>query len=363
MILQRLRLFNFRVYREQAFHPSPGLNLLTGPNGAGKTAVLEALHLLSAARSFRARKESELCHWGQGECRIEGTFLTDREQERNLSLSWRRSDGEWKKQAGFQGDPVARLADFLGCVPCSLFTPGDLSLVHGSPSIRRRYLDLILSKMYPLHLLELSRLRKVLTSRNALLRQNRPEKEFRPWNKLLFELSLTVGRRREQLAAELAGHCADFYFRLTDHEHSLRLNYKRCWPVEWDAFESKLEEVHPRERLQGSTLLSPQKDELEIQCRERSLRLYGSQGEQRLVALCLRLAEAQQLALQKEEKAILLLDDAFSELDPERKARLLSLLPEFSQVFLSSASPLDLKSVEHREHRILQGRIETFVEE
>ena len=136
MVVQRLRLFNFRVYQEQVFSPAPGLNVLTGSNGAGKTAILEALHLLSAARSFRARRENELCRWSQSNCLIEGDFRTDLNHGRHLSLSWQRADGEWKKEASFQGDKVAKLADFLGCVPLSLFTPDDLELVSGSPSVR-----------------------------------------------------------------------------------------------------------------------------------------------------------------------------------------------------------------------------------
>lgn len=351
MILKRLRLYNFRLFAERIFEPEPGLNLLTGPNGSGKTCVLEALHLLSAARSFRAKKENELCRWGQSDCMVEGTLETQSGHQRLLSLSWQRQEGEWKKQASFQGDSVARLADFLGCIPLSLFTPGDLALVSGAPAVRRRYLDLMLSKMSPLHLQELARLKTVLASRNALLRQGRPRRETRPWDQLLYQLSLTVGKRREELVLSLNDICQGFFARLTSKEKGIELSYKQCWPADWDEFQARLEELHPREVMRGATLLSPHKDDLEIHRQERSLRTYGSQGEQRLVALCLRLAEAGQLARQKNERAILLLDDAFSELDPERKARLLAILPDFSQVFLTSASPLDMDTVPHSEHR------------
>lgn len=356
MILQHLRLFNFRGFQEQLFSPEPGLNLLSGPNGAGKTTLLEALHLLSAARSFRAKKENELCRWGQSQCLVEGHFMTADGHSRNLNLSWQRSEGEWRKQAGFQGDSVARLADFLGCVPLSLFTPSDLNLVGGAPSVRRRYIDLMLSKMSPLHLQELARLKTVLSSRNALLRQGRPARETKPWDKLLFDLSLTVGRRRESLVLSLNEICQTLFERLTSKERGIQLIYRRCWPTDWDEFQARLHELHPREAQRGVTLLSPHKDELDIQRQERSLRLYGSQGEQRLVALCLRLAEAKRLAEQKDEPAILLLDDAFSELDPERRARLLALLPDFSQVFLTSASPLEI-TVPYSVHRFSEGSL------
>jgi len=357
MLLKRLRLHNFRVYREQVFQPARGLNLLVGPNGSGKTAVLEALHLMSAARSFRAKREAEVVKWNQDGCRIEGTFQTDSGHPRDLSLSWSRHNGEWKKQATFQRDEVARLADFLGCVPLSLFTPNDLSLVSGSPSVRRKYLDLMLSKMYPLHLQEMSRLKKVLSSRNALLRQERPLAELKPWNTLLHQLSVSVGGRRQKLVAELAEACQQFHSELTGTERKVKLEYRPCWPESQDEFQARLADAYERERQMGSTLISPQKDELGIHLGGKSLRTYGSQGEQRLVALCLRLSEARQLAGQKNEQAILLLDDAFSELDLERRERLLHLLPSFSQVLLTSATPVDLPQVEYTVHEIRQGEV------
>lgn len=357
MILKRLRLFQFRVYQEQIFHPKPGLNLLTGPNGAGKTAILEAIHLLSAARSFRAKREQEVCLWNQSRCLIEGNFTSDEGHGRELSLSWQRQEGEWKKQATFQGDPVARLADFLGCVPLSLFTPNDLSLVSGAPSVRRRYLDLMLSKMSSLHLQELARLKKVLGSRNSLLRQGRPRAEIRPWDQLLHQLSVTVGRRRQELVSELNELCSHFLGQLHGDSSKIELVYKRCWPVEPELFFERLDELFEREQQRGASLMSPQKDDLEIQRQGRSLRIYGSQGEQRLVALCLRLAEAKQLAQRKTESAILLLDDAFSELDPEKKEKLLAVLPEFSQVLITSASPLQVPSSDFHLHQVREGQI------
>ena len=357
MILARLRLHNFRVYSEQEFQPQAGLNLLVGPNGSGKTAILEALHLLSAARSFRARREAEVVMWSTDAGRIDGVFQTDGGHPRELSLSWRRQNGEWKKQATFQRDEVARLADFLGCVPLRLFTPNDLSLLNGPPSVRRKYLDLMLSKIYPLHLQEMSRLKKVLSSRNALLRQGRPRAELKPWNSLLFDLSLTVGRRREDLVEKLGRACREYLAALTGLENAVALQYRRCWPEVEDEFNRRLEEMYEREKQVGSTLLSPQKDELGIHLKGKSLRTYGSQGEQRLVALCLRLSEASHLAEQKSENAILLLDDAFSELDPDRRERLLRLLPSFSQVILTSAVPVDLPEVRHTMHRICDGEV------
>jgi DNA replication and repair protein RecF len=357
VVLERLKLFSFRLYEELVFEPRPGLNVLVGGNGAGKTALLEAAHLLSAARSFRARRETELVRWGQPACRVEGVFRTDRGRTRSLSLSWMRQEGEWSKSASFQGDKVARLADFLGCVPCSLFTPGDLDLVAGSPSVRRRYLDLQLSKMQPAHLLDLAQLKKVLSSRNSLLRQGRPARELAPWETLLFELSLRVGERRERLVAELDQTCRELHRELAGEEAEVSLRYRRCWPLEREEFRQRLKEVYPKERQQGMTLLSPQKDELEIHNQGRSLRLYGSQGQQRTLALCLRLAEARALSDHQGEGAILLLDDVFSELDAERRGRLLQLLPGFAQVLVTSTSPVEGASPQLTMHQVAHGRV------
>jgi DNA replication and repair protein RecF len=278
-----------------------------------------------------------------------------------LSLAWTRSEGEWSKSATFQGDKVARLADFLGCVPCSLFTPDDLALVAGSPSVRRRYLDLQLSKTMPAHLLDLAQLKKVLSSRNSLLRQGRPPRELAPWETLLYDLSVRVGERRERLVAELDVTCRDFHVQLAGQDGGeVSLRYRRCWPVEREEFRQRLKEIYEKERQQGTTLLSPQKDELEIHNSGRPLRLYGSQGQQRTLALCLRLAEARSLSEHHGEGSILLLDDVFSELDPERRQRLLSLLPSFAQVLVTSAAPIDLDGASGATvHRVGGGRVIT----
>lgn len=358
MVLERLKLYHFRLYEELDLEPAPGLNLLMGGNGAGKTALLEAAHLLSAARSFRAKREQELVRWGQPACRVEGHFRTDRGRARNLSLAWTRSEGVWSKSATFQGDKVPRLADFLGCVPSSLFTPDDLALVAGSPSGRRRYLDLQLSKMMPAHLMDLAQLKKVLSSRNSLLRQGRSQRELAPWETLLYDLSLRVGERRERLVGQLDLTCREFHAALAgEGGEGVSLKYRRCWPVDREEFRQRLREVYPKERLQGTTLLSPQKDELEIHNEGRPLRLYGSQGQQRTLALCLRLAEARNLSEHLEEGAILLLDDVFSELDGERRERLLALLPSFAQVLVTSATPVDCLGQASARHQVGGGQV------
>jgi DNA replication and repair protein RecF len=363
VVLERLKLYSFRLYEELVFEPQAGLNLLLGGNGAGKTALLEAAHLLSAARSFRARREQELVRWGQAACRVEGHFRTDKGRQRQLSLSWTRSEGEWVKSATFQGDRVARLADFLGCVPCSLFTPDDLALVAGSPTLRRRYLDLQLSKTVPAHLQDLAQLKKVLSARNRVLRQGRPARELAPWESLLYDLSLRIGQRRELLVQELDGLCGEFHGALVGDEAGgeISLRYRRCWPTDREEFRQRLREVYEKERQQGSTLLSPQKDELEIHNQGRSLRLYGSQGQQRTLALCLRLAEARSLSEHHGEGAVVLLDDVFSELDSERRERLLALLPSFAQVLVTSATPLDHPLRQGAVYRVGEGRVRSGV--
>lgn len=357
MILERLRLYGFRPYSEQLFEPKPGVNILNGHNGAGKTAILEAITMLSSARSFRAKREQEIVKWGHSSCQIQGLFKTDKGHSRELSLSWVRQDGEWTKTATFQNDKLQRLSDFLGCVPLSLFTPSDLDLVSGSPNVRRKYLDLQLSKMHPLHLQDLTKLKKVIASRNSLLRQARPKKEVHPWNKLLFELSVKVGQRRENLVSTLGAACLEFHQELTGASLNLQLGYKRCWPQDWDEFNARLEDLFEREQQRGMSLMSPQKDDLDIQTEGRSLRIYGSQGQQRTLALCLRLAEARQLSAHQNEGAILLLDDAFSELDPQRRQRLMRLLPQFSQVFITTSDEPPEFSVDSHRFSIQEGRL------
>lgn len=362
MRLSSLELTNFRLYEQLRLCAGEGLTVLTGRNAQGKTAFLEAIYVLASARSFRAQSEAELIRWGQSEGSIAAVLERDSGRKRRLEVRWQKSGRGVKKTALLMGRPIVRLADFLGELPVALFTPEDLALVGGSPSGRRRYLNLLLCKLYPAYLSNLANYQKALAQRNQLLREGNPRpEELAPWDSLLIDLGSRLIERRHQLSLQLADQLAYFYRALGAEEAELTCGYLPGAPAEADNFAARLAETRRAELRQRRTLVGPHRDDLSLHLGGRELRRYGSQGQQRTAALALRLSEAHLLSELGQEKAIVLLDDCFSELDPGRQTRLLELLSHYPQVFVTSATPLNLPQKAHT-LTVEQGRIDTRAE-
>lgn len=341
VVLERLELLDFRNYRELELDLPSGLVLLVGENAQGKTALLEALYLLGTSRSFRASREAELVRWGCLEARVRAVFRRDLGLARELEVNWvRAGDGGLERRILRNGAPLRRLADLLGEVPMALFTPGDLSLIQGSPQGRRRFLDLLLCKVSPLYLASLTRYGSVLRQRNELLRR-RPAPtlpELAPWDEQLATASGVLVPRRQQVVGSLQEAVTDIFRRLSDSPCDLRLNYRPAAPPDPEGFLSALRARHREEMSRGSTQVGPHRDDLELLLDGRSLQRYGSQGQHRSAALALRLAEARVMGESLEEGALVLLDDCLSELDVGRGQRLLEILAGYRQVFLTTTT-------------------------
>lgn len=341
MILERLELSLFRNYEALALDVPPGLNLMVGENAQGKTSLLEAVYLLGTSRSFRAAHDAELVRWGGESSRVHARLRRDDGVPRDLDIRWSRAErGRLSREVLRNRLPVRRLSDFLGEVPLALFVPGDLALVQGGPEARRRYLDLLLCKLYPAYLGALARMQQVLRQRNELLRRKPAPStaDLEPWDRQLAATAAVVSARRGAAVAEL-GREADALFRhLSDAPAELSLEYRPCGPGSEEEFLAVLAARRREELARGTSLLGPHRDDLELLLEGRSLRRFGSQGQQRSAALALRLAEARFLGAVSGEGALVLLDDCFSELDPGRRARLLEILREWRQVFVTTTA-------------------------
>lgn len=242
------------------------------------------------------------------------------------------------------GQPVRKLADFLGELPLALFTPEDLQLVWGPPAERRRYLDLLLCKLYPAYLGALTRYQRCLKERSALLR--RPDlraPELEPWDDILVTLGAELTARRERLCDPLAGAVRTLYHELSGEPADLSLRYRPSGSADPQAFAESLRSRRAEELRMKACLVGPHRDELALGLGGREVRRFGSQGQRRTLALALRLAQARLLGEIGGESALVLLDDCFSELDPDRQRRLLGALRGVPQVFITTATPLELE--------------------
>jgi DNA replication and repair protein RecF len=329
--LEWVEFADFRNYRSLSLSPAPSLNILTGPNAQGKTNLLEGIAFLLVGRSFRSAKLAELSYWDSAGAVVTGQIRrmeTTRPLRRTVSP---REDGAWMVSG--EGCPWAR------AIP---FGWQDLAILTNGPQARRNFLDGFAGKIYPAHLTALNRYRQILARRNHLLQGGLDMSPLRerlaPWNQQLVRVGLELLSRRRTAATVLGAEAARLYPQLAG-EGQVGLEYHCALgpdPTEAsfaEAVESRLVD----EMRRGQTLSGPHRDDLLIEVDGRDLRTFGSRGQQRLMALALRLAEAGPVAEAVGSSPVLLLDDALSELDPTVQSRVLEHISRAGQVFLTTA--------------------------
>ncbi|MEK7372946.1 MAG: DNA replication and repair protein RecF [candidate division NC10 bacterium] len=331
MHIQWIYLSDFRNFRTLSYSPASTLNVVTGPNAQGKTNLLEAISLLLVGRSFRAAKPVDLPRWD-----AEGATLTGQVCRGDMTRPIRRSvarrqDGAWAVMG--EGAPWAR------AIP---FGWQDVAVVGGGPQGRRNFLDGFAGKIFPAHLPGLGRYRQILARRNSLLQagiEGGPgEARIEPWDHQLAREGIELLHRRRRALAELADEVSRLYPVLAGGGE-VRLAYQGA--LEEGVTEARfVEEIRARRRdevRRGQTLVGPHRDDVAIEMDGRDMRSFGSRGQQRLMALVLRLAEAGPVERAVGSPPVLLLDDALSELDAEVQRNVLRHVEASGQVFLTSA--------------------------
>jgi DNA replication and repair protein RecF len=348
MGITALWVTDFRCFETVEFSPEPGVTVIHGANGTGKTSLLEAIGLLATMKSFRGANRESMVRRGADRAIVRGEVLNgDRKVLIESELPLGRPG---RIQANRQ--VVRRVADLGGVLRISVFSPEDLALVQGGPSGRREFLDscLVVGDVATEALV--GEVERILRQRAALLRQQKKGEigeSLDIWDERLGFSGTRLAEAREAFVAELSGPAADAYAYLADDASMLELGYERSW--EGDLRESLLA-GRPDDLRHQVTGRGPHRDELVMTLNGMPARSQASQGEQRTIALALRLAFHEMLTRRFGEPPILLLDDVFSELDERRSALLAERLPK-GQVLLASAArpPAMLKGslVEMRE--------------
>jgi len=365
MIIRDLQITNFRNIRSLSMTPHERLSLLAGKNGQGKSAILEAIGFLLTGRSFRTFRESELIQWHSKHARIEGR-VEHRDGVREISAFLSqvdpRHDGTIRKQIAIDGIPLRKLSQYMGKMGVVIFSRSDLEIITGAPQSRRSFLDHLLSRMGGGYLHSLQRYSTILRERNNWLRTSRkahPAME-EVWKEQLAQYGSLIMRERRSCVAGLSGLLGEVFSDLSAESHTIRLEYRPSFESPdpeslKDLFLRNLERTRGVEEARKSTVTGPHRDDLSISMDGAPIRLYGSQGQQRLAALSLKLAEYEAVKRHCGDEPLLLLDDCFSELDPESRERLWSMLGSKGQVIMTSNDiPLEEKKL-HR-CRIYQVR-------
>jgi DNA replication and repair protein RecF len=314
-----VHLRDFRTYARAEAHLGEGLTVVHGPNGVGKSNLLEALYFGCAGRSPSTRNERELVRFGAPATRVV-VQLADGSRAHELSVGF--EPGQPKRMSS-DGAPVERLLDVAARPLLSVFLPDRLELLKGSPAVRRAHLDQVVAAVWPVRAADRRAYSRVLTQRNALLAGIRSGRASRAtlstWDRELARHALVL---REHRAAVVALLAEPFLERASQLGllGSASLDYRpRSRARDEDEFLAELQARLPGDLERGFSSHGPHRDELAFLRDGRELRLYGSQGEQRLALLALLLAERAVLARERSRTPLMLLDDVMSELDAERR--------------------------------------------
>lgn len=351
MRLESLRLLQFRNYAQLEVPLEHDITIFYGDNAQGKTNLLEGIYTAARGFSFRTRHEEELPQFGAESWAAELAYR-DRYGENRLLVKRYRQRGRLKKENLLNGNPVTPKQQY-GLVNLVLFTPDDLQLVKGDPALRRKFLNMEIAQTSPLYYDLLAKYNRVLQQRNKFLKQCRDaekmeEAQLSVWDVALSQLAAGILDARLQALDGIREAAEKVYDGITGTRGALTLSYVQKQssgeePLtanrgreEWESF--YLEQLKARHRLdylRGYTSIGPHRDDLEIFHEGRSLRAYGSQGQQRTAALALKLSELEFIRSVRDEYPVLLLDDVLSELDAHRREKLLGFINGTVQTFLT----------------------------
>ncbi|WP_338048651.1 DNA replication/repair protein RecF [Paludifilum halophilum] len=366
--MEQLELFQFRNISRLKLDCPDELHLFVGPNAQGKTNILESLYVLSIGKSHRTRKDKELIRWEQSVARLQARVVReDRSQRLEVRLHPRG------KKVVRNGLEQRRLSEYIGSLTAVLFAPEDLSIVKGSPQVRRRFLDMEIGQVHPAYIHYLTRYNKLLTQRNSLLKElakdRRPESGLlEVLDEQLIEYCTHLWKRRYQFIGRLSHWARDIHHSITQGRETLCLEYLPSAEVDPDMDEEmyadvlrqELGQLRDREIHRGSTLIGPHRDDLRLSVNGTDLHTFGSQGQQRTAALSTKLAEIELIRQETGTYPILLLDDVLSELDDSRKTHLLEAIRGKVQTFVTATGleGIDEETLDRaRIFRVRQGNI------
>lgn len=360
LLLKRLRLRHFRTYDTLDLHLLPGVTLLHGANGTGKTNMLEAIYSLATTKSFRTRSDREMISWTASAEEEPRFTRLEADVEANggpSRIDMVVTEGPARpgtepvarKQFKLNGRPL-RAADMVGTLKTVLFSPDDIALVTGSPSLRRRYMDLMLCQVDHRYLRTLQEYHRILAQRNSLLQRlrGRPEPisllEF--WDEKLVTAGVAIMVARKGMLRLLSDFAREAYTDIAGLGEELSVRYKPSLDEAGttqdvdlpDLLRKRLGQQQTKEIYQGMTLTGPHRDDLEFLINQADAQYFGSRGQQRSVALALRLAELRYMTNRTGERPILLLDEALAELDDARRELLLRLMETHPQVLATTSN-------------------------
>jgi len=341
VFIKNLGFENYRNLKNSSLSPSPDINIIYGSNAQGKTNLIECMWLLTGGRSFRGAKDRELITFDKKFARVKASFFsTNREQTVEILVQ------NNKRTPFLNGVQKNYMSEIIGSFCAVIFSPNHLALVKNGPDERRNFIDSALCQIKPSYAVFLSRYRKILNHRNALLKAIQKNPSLKDtldiWNERLADEGSLIALHRYAYMKEFSKLSSQFYQGISDNSETLETACKTGCGSTSDMPRDELKnciltflrQKQEEEIYLGYTIRGVHRDDMTIKINSRDARSYASQGQQRSAVLSMKLAEASLLQKSKGEPPVILLDDVLSELDSQRQDYLMHRLDGF-QVFIT----------------------------
>lgn len=363
MEVRKLELRQFRNYEACALEFCPGVNVISGENGQGKTTLLEAIFLCTCARSHKTSKDKELIQFNTNEYSLNLEFVANPLKNNfaeTLEITYLdtipglQERSRISRVVKYNGVKLDRVAEMMGLFNAVIFAPEDIMLVKEGPQGRRRFLDLIISQVNRHYFSSLQLYSSILLQRNRLLKQMKEEQrgsrkpaehfasQLAVWNEQLSKHAVEIITQRLKFSELLAKHAAYYHQEISSGAENLTVRYESLSGLTVVSsreeialkYQETLKRHESEDVFRGSTSVGPHRDDISLSLENKSLRSFGSQGQQRTAVLSLKLAELELLRQHTGQTPVLLLDDVLPELDENRRLSLVNSLQD-AQVFIT----------------------------
>lgn len=329
-MLQQVRLDSFRCLANTDFFPQPGANYLVGPNAVGKTSLLEAICVVLRLQSPRTSQLNRCIRLGDAGFSLEGRWNATPAAQNPVQM--RMVQGASGRRLFLDGIRQSRSESYLAHGRVTWFGNTDLELVRGGGSGRRRFLDFLCAQVAPGYLRDLRSYERALRGRNFLLKEGRPWREIAAQSEPLIE----AGDRLAHVRRTWIPHLRPWFLQAVADIGGQEEPDLQDMPGHAGSLRAALTESRVTDERARMTLVGPHRDDFLLLLQKQPAAEYASEGQQRTLALALKLAQARLLAEETAHQPVLLLDDIFGELDPHRRNRLLAALPASSQSFVTT---------------------------
>ncbi len=351
MWISRIKIDNFRNYKNLNIELNKKINVFYGENAQGKTNIIEAIYLSSIGKSFRTNKEKEMIKFNEENCNVEIDFEKS-DREGNISINIGN-----KKNIFVNKIKIKKLSELLGNINVVIFTPDDINILKGGPQNRRKFLDVMISQLRPKYMHILGLYQKTLDERNSYLKNIENEKYdyIEIYDEKLAEYGCEIYKYRKEFIEKIKNKIKIIHSNITDNREDIEIIYSsNC--EDKQEFLELLKQRKKLDIIKGYTTKGIHRDDFQILLNGLPVDVYGSQGQHRTAVLSLKLSELQVIYDEIGENPILLLDDFMSELDEFRRTSFLENIKD-TQVIITCTDKINLQENEVKLFNVVNGDI------